>query len=172
MNSRQTVLVDHLFQPKHLSIQDGSKIITRKFSLIPDTYHKRQEYKKISERMVKFRDLENIHIQILIRALDQGQLTLQDFVRTSNAAIKKNIYDKLQLTNVRTNQFKNLELKERMRRCATQHPFHAVRNWLVRNNNLFQVVNFLENAFISEDGLIISFLFLLRTLISIISKIF
>ena len=114
MNSRQHDLVEHPFQPERLSIQDGSKIITRKFSLIPDTYHKRQEYKKISERMVKFRDLENIHVQILIRALDQGQLTLQDFARASNAAIKKNIYDKLQLTNVRANQFKNLELKERI----------------------------------------------------------
>ena len=135
-----------------------NKIITRKFALIPDTYLKRQEYKKITDRMVKFRDLENIHVHVLIRALRQGQLTLQNFERTSNSFIKGNIYDRLNLTGVRATQFKSLELKERMRRCATENPFHAVRNWLVRNYNLANLIAELESAFSTDSRLIFSFL--------------
>ena len=157
-NSGRQYLIKEPFNLESIPIKDGSKTITRKFALIPDTCQKWQAYKMITDRMVKFRDLENIYIQILIHGLNQGQVTLQDFAKTSKTSIKTNIYDKLQLTNVRSKQFKNLVLKERVRRCATQYPFHSVRNWLIRNNNLAQIISYLESTFRSDEGLITSFL--------------
>ncbi|GAH34306.1 unnamed protein product, partial [marine sediment metagenome] len=150
--------IEKPFELENLPIQNGSKTITRKFALIPDTYYKRQEYKKVTDRMVKFRDLENKYVQIIISALQNGQLTVQNFKSPSKQFIKSNIYDNLNLTNVRTNQFKNIELKERMRRCAVQYPFHAVRNWLIRNHNLSCIIGQLERSFRSNKDLVVSFL--------------
>ena len=150
--------IEKPFELENLPIQNGSKTITRKFALIPDTYYKRQEYKKVTDRMVKFRDLENKYVQIIISALQNGQLTVQNFESPSKQFIKSNIYDNLNLTNVRANQFKNIELKERMRRCAVQYPFHAVRNWLIRNHNLSCIIGQLERSFRSNKDLVVSFL--------------
>lgn len=157
-NPGQQNLIEKPFELANLPIQNGSKIITRKFALIPDTYYKRQEYKKITDRMVKFRALENKYIQIIIQALQNGQLTIQNFERATKQFIKSNIYDNLSLTNVRAEQFKNIELKERMRRCAVQYPFHAVRNYLIRNHNLSRIIAQLERSFRSNKDLVVSFL--------------
>lgn len=108
---------------------NGTKTITRTFALLPDTYHKQQEYRKITERLIKFRALENTYVRILISALQNGQLTLQSFEKPSKQCIKSNIYDTLNLTNIRAEQFKKIVLKERLKRCAVQYPFQAVRNY-------------------------------------------
>jgi hypothetical protein len=156
--TKNQMLIEKPFELENLPVQNGSKTITRKFALIPDTYYKRQEYKKITNRMVKFRDLENKYIHILINALQNGQLTVQNFERPSKQFIKSNIYNNLSLTNVRADQFKNVELKERMKRCAVQYPFHAVRNYLIRNHNLSRIIAQLALLFRSNKDLVVSFL--------------
>ena len=108
--------------------------------------------------MVKFRDLENIYIQIFSKALQTGQLTPQNFAKPSPMFIKANVYDELKLNNVRANQFKNIELKERIRRCAVQYPFQAIRNWLIRNNNLSKIIDQLTRSFSSDKSLVKAFL--------------
>ncbi len=169
---KNQIFIEKPFELESYAIQKGSKVITRKFALIPDTYYKRQEYKKITDRMVKFRDLENIYIHILIRSLQNGKLTPQNFERTSKPFIHRNIYSNLHLTNVRANQFKEIELKERIRRCALIYPFHAVRNWLIRNYNLSRVIDQLESIFRSNPSLISNFILGKGTPKNILQSIF
>jgi len=141
------------------AIQKGSKVITRKFALLPeDPTRKRQVYKKITNRMVKFRDLENLYIQKMRAALANGSLMPDDFAKTDSPWIKSKVYDRLGLNFVLANQFRMLELKERAKRCATQYPYHAMRNWLIRGRNLVRIIEHLIGAFGKSAKLVSSFL--------------
>jgi hypothetical protein len=133
--------------PTSLPVQGGNKIITRKFALLPSSSDKKRVYKQITDRMVKFRDVENVYVRKMVEALRSRALTLQDFAPESKAHVKKNIYDGQDLNTVSANQFKYLELKERMKRCAIQYPYQAVRNWLIRNENLAVLAEQLIDAF-------------------------
>ena len=73
-----------------------SATITRIFSLIPISADNKKIYKKLQNYLVKFRDLENIFISILIDAFNKRVLTLQDFAKTSTSHIKSKIYNHLE----------------------------------------------------------------------------
>ncbi|TFF89869.1 MAG: hypothetical protein EU548_05915 [Promethearchaeota archaeon] len=135
-----------------------STTITRTFSLIPISTAKKAIYKKMQDALVKFRDLENIFIKRLIDAFHKGDLTMQDFSGTSTTHIKSRIYNHLELNKVKADQWKTLQLKERINRCAIQHPYHAVRNWLIRTENLSQILVELIELFHSDRNLIAQFL--------------
>jgi len=110
--------------------------ITRIFSLHSDSSEKKEIQNQLKERMVKFRALENTYIHVLISSLNRGILSLDDFKGESKAFIKSHIYNRLELNKVVSDQFKRFELKERMKRCAIQYPYFAVRGWLQRNGYL------------------------------------
>ena len=110
--------------------------ITRTFSLIPTSPDKKQMYKKFHTYLIKFRDLENLFIKTLYYALKKGKLALHDFSGTSTSHIKQKIYNRLELNKIKATQFKSIHFKERVHRCAIVYPYHAIRNWLIRNENL------------------------------------
>jgi len=82
----------------------SSATITQIFSLVPDSHDKKDLYNKIKRYLVKFRDLENIYVAMLVDALNKGLLMIQDFSGTSTSHIKGNIYDKLELNKVVANE--------------------------------------------------------------------
>ncbi|MBY9006033.1 MAG: transposase [Candidatus Lokiarchaeota archaeon] len=132
--------------------------ITRIFSLIPTSPYKKDIYKNFQAYFVKFRDLENLFIKTLIYALNKGHLSLQDFSGTSTSHIKRKIYNHLELNKIKAAQWKSIDLKERVHRCAIIHPYHAVRIWLIRNENLSIILSELIELFASDPSHIIWFL--------------
>ena len=122
--------------------------ITRTFSLHPTISRKDQVYTQLKKHLLKFRDLENTYIAILIRALRNDQLELQDFSGESKAFIKSHIYNALNLNRVVAPSYKSYELKERMKRCAIQYPYFAVRQWLIRTHHLAALARALSEPII------------------------
>lgn len=136
----------------------SSVTITRAFSLVPDSHDKKDLYNKIKRYLVKFRDLENIYVAMLVDALNKGLLMIQDFSGTSTSHIKGNIYDKLELNKVEANEWRSIKFKERIKRYAIQYPYQTVRNWIIRNENLALIISELIKAFRSDKGLLAQFL--------------
>lgn len=137
----------------------NSATITRKFSLIPATStNKKIVYGKIKNLLVKFRDLENSYVRLMVEKLRKGQLNVQAFSGTTTAHIKANIYDALGFNKVMTTQYKKFELKERVKRCASLYPYECVRNWIIRNEYLNILVSELLNLFNSDKQYIMTFL--------------
>ena len=132
--------------------------ITRTFSLHPTHPQKGQVYTQLKEHLLKFRDLENTYISLLIRALRNGQLELQDFSGESKAFIKSHIYNALNLNRVVAPSFKSYEVKERMKRCAIQYPYFAVRQWLIRTHHLATLARVLSELFQKKKAHILTFL--------------
>ena len=132
--------------------------ITRTFSLIPNSPDKKSIYQEFQTYLVKFRDLENLFIETLIYAYNKGHLTLEDFSRTNISHIKRKIYNHLQLNQIKATQYKSITLKERVHRCAIIYPYHAVRNWLIRNENLSNILLELIALFESDPTHIVWFL--------------
>ena len=94
--------------------------------------------------MIAFRTLENTYIDSLIGALQEGRLKVGDFSGESKSHIKGHIYNELKLNEIYTTHPAKVELKERMRRCATQYPYFAVREGLVRSHYLSIIFNHLS----------------------------
>ena len=117
-----------------------SNILTRTFSLIPYSSGKTYIYKAVRERMLVFRDLENIFIDILVATLQDGQLKIPDFSGESKAHVKGRIYNELKLNEIYTSHPATITLKERMLRCAIQYPYFTVREWLVRRHYLSEIL--------------------------------
>ena len=63
-------------------------------------------------------------------------LTIKDFSGTTPAHIKQKVYNHLALNKIKATQFQSIHFKERVSRCAIIYPYHSVRNWLIRNENL------------------------------------
>jgi transposase len=150
----------------------SSTTITRTFSLIPISANKKEIYKTLQNSLVKFRDLENIFIKRLIDTFHKGDLTIQDFSGTSTSHIKSKIYNHLELNTVKADQWKTLQLKERINRCAIQYPYHAVRNWLIRTENLSHILVELIELFHSDRNLIAQFFKGKRIPKSVIGRLF
>jgi hypothetical protein len=131
--------------------------ITRTFSLHPSTSRKEQIYTQLKEHLLKFRDLENAYIAILIRALRNGQLGLQDFSGESKPFIKSHIYNTLNLNRVVVPSYKSYEVKERMKRCVIQYPYFTVRQWLIRTHHLATLARALSELFQKNKVLFIIF---------------
>jgi len=109
-----------------------SIILTRMFSLMPRAPGKTGVYKELMDRMLAFRDLQNTYIEVLVKALRDGQLKIPDFSGESKAHLKGHIYNELNLNEIYTSHPAVMTLKERMLRCAIQYPYFTVREWLVR----------------------------------------
>ena len=136
----------------------SSALITRKFALLPDTQEKKGIYRKIKNRLVKFRDLENTYVNMMCEKVKNGRLDVQAFSGTSIAHVKARIYDPLGLNKVVSTPYKHFELKERVKRCAIMHPYECVRNWIVRNEYLKVLTSELVNLFKSDKTMISTFL--------------
>ena len=132
--------------------------ITRTFSLIPTSPHRKQMYKKFHRYLVKFRDLENLFVETLIYGLKKEKLTIEAFSGTSTAHIKQKVYNHLALNKIKAPQFQSIHFKERVSRCAIVYPYHAVRNWLIRNENLRIILSELINLFGSDQTHLVWFL--------------
>lgn len=132
--------------------------LTRTFSLHSNTPEKKDVHRQLKERMVKFRALENTFIHALLSSLNRGILTLDDFKGENKAFIKSHIYNRLELNTFVSDQFKRFELKERMKRCAIQYPYFAMRGWLQRNGYLSIILKELQELIQMEPQYAITFL--------------
>jgi hypothetical protein len=132
--------------------------LTRTFSLHSNTPEKKEIHHQLKERMVKFRALENTFIRVLLSSLNRGVLSLDDFKGENKAFIKSHINNRLELNKVLSDQFKRFELKERMKRCAIQYPYFAMRGWLQRNGYLSIILKELIELIQKEPKLAATFL--------------
>lgn len=138
----------NLLSSSTMSTRD--KIITRTVSLHPSRPGKNRTYEYIKKAMLAFRKLENRYINVLMAALGDGRLQVSSFSGESKAHIKREIYNRLQLNEIYSSGESGLLLKERMRRCALQYPYFAVREWLVRRQYLSDILEVLIEV-ISES---------------------
>ena len=149
----QTISMDALM------IGRDSRVITRKFALLPEPFSNRRAiYQEVKDRMVKARDLQNIYLTLMKNSFLSGALPLTSFAIKSMAHVRKEIYDTLNLSQVLANEFKSVQLKERMKRSCIQYPYHALRNWIIRNENLKVLAGALIQLFSAKRNLISRFL--------------
>ena len=139
-------------------MSSSSIILTRTFSLIPHAPGKKGAYKELMERMLAFRDLQNTYIEVLVTALQNGQLKILDFSGESKSHVKGHIYNKLKLNEIYTSHPAVITLKERMLRCAIQYPYFAVREWLVRTHYLSVILQELVGLIAHSPRHAVSFL--------------
>ena len=147
----------------NLAIQKGSVLLTRKFALVPDVSNmvdKKRTYSKMTDIFVKITSLKNLYIQKLIDHAQDGYLN--DFTNSSKLSAKK-LFDKLIFTRLDGLPFsklgnKQFNLKERVKRCANFEAYGIVRNWLIRNENLKTILEYLISKFENDDAFVIKFL--------------
>jgi len=142
-----------------LALKPGSTVITRQFGLVPEAPSRAQKARRYNDTkigLLKVRDLENSYITLMIDALAKGKLTIQEFADSGNIGRKK-MYQSLQLNSVLSNVFKNVELKERVKRCAAVYPYQAVRNWILKNENLKTILSALAPIFKVDANAFLSF---------------
>jgi hypothetical protein len=132
--------------------------ISRTFSLHPAAHQRDHLYGQFKEYLIKFRDLENAYIALLMRALRSGRLKPRDFSGKSKGFIKAHIYTPLNLNQMVAPSYRSYELKERMKRCAIQYPYFAVRQWLIRTHHLESLARELSLLFQKRKAHIGTFL--------------
>ncbi len=153
--------IDH---PSVIVVNPKNRVITRSFSLLPLTqtpqkkiraYREERKiiYKKLTDYFGAFRALENLYIQIMIKAFKEKRISLNSFSGTSVQFVHKNIYMPLNLANYHQSQFKNsIKLKERIHRNAITLPYQAVRNWIIRAYNLRFIISTMAQQFSKLDS--------------------
>ncbi len=138
-----------------------SQIITRKFGLKTD------DIKKVQKIFLKFRDFENLIITRLLSYADDPNY-IDQFKRKAKIGYKI-AYDFFNINHLAPQTYLGLIFKERMKRAAMYYPYFAIRNYLIRKNNLTRIlallkvmfrnypsecVNFIKNGTITRQHLI------------------
>ena len=156
-------LKDRVPSVHNLAIQKGSVLLTRKFALVPDVSNmvdKKRTYSKVTDMFVKITSLKNLYIQRLIEHAKSGYL--DDFKGSSKINARR-VYDALSLTKFDGLPFsklgnKQFNLKERVKRCANFEAYIIVRNWLIRNENLKAILEYLISKFENDDAFVVKLL--------------
>lgn len=155
---------DNLPTANSLAIQKGSILMTRKFALIPTVQKsldkKQRTYSMMTDMFVKITSLKNVYIKKLIEYAKLGHLS--DF-KGSSKVDARHLYDSLQFTKLDGLPFsksgnRQFNLKERVKQCTNFEAYEIVRNWLVRNENLKQILDYLISKFENDDEFILTFL--------------
>ena len=147
----------------NLAIQKGSLLLTRKFALIPavqNPIERKRTYSKMTDIFVKITSLKNVYIQKLIDHAQDGHLN--DFTNSSKLSAQK-LFGKLNFTRLDGLSFSKsisntFQLKERVKRCAHFEAYEIVRNWLIRNENLKAILEYLISKFENDDAFVVKFL--------------
>jgi len=127
--------------------------ITRKFSLHPEmnnVENKLEIIKGIRNQFLKFRDIENEFIEFAVQELRKDPSLIDQFQSESTVAYKGNFYDYFNFNLYIPKTHKNIEFKERVKRCAAFYPYYALRNWLIKNENLKVIINDLIQVFSNQ----------------------
>ena len=133
------------------AVQKGSALLTRKFTLVPETttlHERKQVYSKMTDIFVKITSLKNHYVQKLVKHAASNNFDKLDDFRGSSKIDAMRVYALLNFSSLNGLPFsksasKSFELKERVRQCANFEAFTVVRNWLVRNENLKVILGFL-----------------------------
>jgi len=129
------------------AISKANRVITRQFLLIPTNAESFvSTYNELDSFFLQLRILQNKFIQVLNDKFSDGTLSIVDFRETNKSFIAEHIYNKLNL-----NLFSRAYFSERIVRCAIDPSFQAYRNWLIRNNNLSVISNYLRDTFLKFD---------------------
>lgn len=145
-----------------MSISKGRNFITRKFSLRPQVKNIKEELKIIDalrRQFIKFRNLENEFIEHAISELRKNHSLINQFRSDSQTAYKGDFYDYFRFNLYKPKTYRNVEFKERVKRCASFYPYYALRNWIIKNENLKIIIDdlvrvlsnqkYMKHAFIS-----------------------
>ncbi len=129
-----------------LATPGGGHYLARKFSLRVKVELKREELKVINrlrDQFVKFRNLENIFIEFAVRQIRIDPTLVNQFRSGTTTAYKGAFYDfffgpsnAFGFDLKTPKSFKKWNFMERAQRCAAFYPYHAVRNWIVKNETL------------------------------------
>jgi transposase len=68
------------------------------------------------------------------------------------------VYDRLDFSRVKSEQFQSFELKERAKQCAFYDAYLVMREWIKRVENLKIIIGELMDAFKQDEALALSFL--------------
>ncbi len=116
-----------------------SQIITRKFGLKTD------DINEVQKLFLKFRDFENLIITRLLSYADDPDY-INQFKRKAKIGYKI-AYDYFHINRLFPQTYLGLIFKERMKRAAMYYPYFAIRNYLIRKNNLTRIVDLLKVMF-------------------------
>ena len=116
-----------------------SQIVTRKFGLKTD------DINKVQKIFLKFRDFENLIITRLLSYADDPDF-IDQFKRKAKIGYKI-AYDYFNINRLVPQTYLGLIFKERMKRAAMYYPYFAIRNYLIRKNNLTQILDLLKVMF-------------------------
>ena len=116
-----------------------SQIITRKFGLKTD------DINKVQKIFLKFRDFENLIITRLLSYADDPDF-IDHFKRKAKIGYKI-AYDYFSINRLAPQTYLGLVFKERMKRAAMYYPYFAIRNYLIRKNNLTRIIDLLKILF-------------------------
>jgi len=135
-----------------LFISPDNRVITRQFALIPQDIDKNNSYKKLDQYFKQLVIFQNHLLRKMYDSYKNGDVKLNVFANPSTPSMITNVFNPLHLGEARkkfpiTINLEKLFFKERIARCAALSPFHAFRNWLVRNNNLARIANELCSRF-------------------------
>ncbi len=116
-----------------------SQIITRKFGLKTD------DINKVQKIFLKFRDFENLIITGLLSYADDPDY-IDQFKQKAKIGYKM-AYDYFNINRLAPKTYLGLDFKERMKRAAMYYPYFAIRNYLIRKNNLARILDLLKVMF-------------------------
>ena len=167
-NSQEENFIEQRFHnslpvANNFAVQKGSILLTRKFALIPQVdslAEKKMTYSKMTNMFIKIISLKNLYIKKLIEHAKAGNL---DDFKGSTMINAKRVYDSLSFTKLDGIPFskstlKSFRLKERVKQCANFEAYTIVRNWLIRNENLNLIINFLISKFENDVKFTLTFL--------------
>lgn len=127
-----------------------SQIITRKFGLKTDNIN------RIQQIFFKFRDFENLIITKLLSLADDPDFS-EHFKRKAKIGYKI-AYDYFNINRLAPQTYLELTFKERMKRAAMYYPYFAIRNYLIRENNLTRILDLLKVIFQNYPSECINFI--------------
>ncbi len=127
-----------------------SQIITRKFGLKVDNID------KIQQIFLKFRDFENLIITGLLSYADDTDF-IDRFKRKAKIGYKT-AYDYFNINRLAPQTYLELDFKERMKRAAMYYPYFAIRNYLIRKNNLTRIIDLLKVLFLNHPFECVNFI--------------
>lgn len=137
----------------------SASTITQKFSLLPEALNsslKNKLYKEITDLLVKVRALKNRYVSLMV---DDIKINSHDsYKSTSMSKFRQAVYDRLDFSRVKSEQFQSFELKERAKQCAFYDAYLVVREWIKRVENLKIIIGKLMDAFKQDEALALSFL--------------
>ncbi len=167
-NSQEENFIEQRFHnslpvANNLAVQKGSVLLTRKFALVPDVYNlddQNKIYSTMTDMFVKITSLKNLYIKKLIEHAKAGHL---DDFKGSSMINARRVYDSLNFTKFDGLPFskegnKQFNLKERVKQCANFEAYIIVRNWLIRNENLTKIIDFLISKFENDNRFALTFL--------------